>query len=47
MGYHRGAAQPPGAPPGIALTVQEQANSIAFLGMLTDEEFIRDGRLSK
>lgn len=41
------ALQPLGAPLGIALTAQEQADIIAFLGTLTDEEFLRDGRLAE
>jgi len=41
------ALQPPGGALGIALTAQEQADLIAFLGTLTDEDFLRDQRLAK
>jgi cytochrome c peroxidase len=41
------ALRPAGGALGIALTPQEQADLIAFLGTLTDEEFLHDPRLSE
>ena len=41
------ALRPAGGALGIPLTIQEQADLLAFLGTLTDNEFVHDARLAE